>query len=256
VFPLYLLIGFALTILLVVAARWFARVPPARAARAILWGFAIAVGLAILIALHNGLLAALWMGVVTVFSLLNRAAGSRLAWFLLNAVPFLPFLRRHFGGRGGAAPGAGQSSDVETAWLRMSLDHDSGTMDGLVLQGRFRGRRLGELAAPDLLELLAELRVADADSAALLEGYLDAVHAGWRQAQGAGEGAGGGASAGGAEAMTREEAYRVLGLEPGAGPDEVRAAYRELMKRVHPDQGGSAYLAAKLNQAKALLLGE
>lgn len=251
-FPIYLLAGFALTVLLVAAARWFASVPPARAARAILWGFAIAVGLAILIALHNGLLAALWMAVVTAFSLINRAAGSRLAWFLLNALPFIPFLRRTVGGGRGKMPGAGQTSDVETAWLRMSLDHDSGTMDGLVLQGRFRGRRLRELAAAELLDLLAELRVADADSAALLEGYLDAVHAGWRQAQGT-ETSGDGAAAG---AMTREEAYRVLGLEPGADDGAVRAAYRDLMKRVHPDQGGSAYLAAKLNQAKALLLGE
>ena len=55
--------------------------------------------------------------------------------------------------------------------------------------------------------------------------------------------------------MTREEAYRVLGLAPGATKEEIVAEYRRLMKRVHPDQGGTTYLAAQLNEAKDCLLG-
>jgi hypothetical protein len=55
--------------------------------------------------------------------------------------------------------------------------------------------------------------------------------------------------------MTREEAYRVLGLAPGATREEIVAEYRRLMKRVHPDQGGTTYLAAQLNEAKDCLLG-
>jgi curved DNA-binding protein CbpA len=53
--------------------------------------------------------------------------------------------------------------------------------------------------------------------------------------------------------MTEAEAYRVLGLDPGASLEEVRAAYHRLMKRVHPDLGGSGALAAMLNEAKQVL---
>ena len=230
-FTFYLLIGCALVLGLVAASRWYARASP----RQVVTGLKVA-------ATVGGGLAALWL------VLSGRALG--LVYLLL---PFLPAAKAWFRRvqNSGAAP-TGRTSDVETAWLRMSLDHDSGTMDGLVLQGSWHGKRLGELDAPSLLALLAELRVADPDSAALLEGYLDAVHAGWRAA----EGPASAAPAGGGAPLTREEAYRILGLEPGADDEAVRAAYRDLMKRVHPDQGGSAYLAAKLNQAKALLIGE
>jgi hypothetical protein len=155
--------------------------------------------------------------------------------------------------RNAAGPARGQSSDVETAWLRMSLDHDTGAMDGTVLQGRWKGRRVSELSVEALLDLLAECRVNDADSAQLLEAYLERARPDWR-AQ-AGEAQPRQETPASTTAMTREEAYRILGLETGADEAAVRDAHRRLMMKMHPDMGGSDYLAAKINQAKDLLLG-
>ncbi|QQP92355.1 DnaJ domain-containing protein [Skermanella sp. TT6] len=139
----------------------------------------------------------------------------------------------------------------------MRLDHDSGRMGGEVLRGRFQGRMLDDLGLEELLDLLRECRDADSQSAAILEAYLDRTREeDWRAgAPGAGEHGGGSAgSRGTGGAMTREEAYEVLGLQPGASEGEIKDAHRRLMLKMHPDQGGSTYLAAKINQAKDLLL--
>lgn len=150
--------------------------------------------------------------------------------------------------------GSGRASSVRTAGLDMTLDHDSGEMDGSVLVGRHQGRRLSELSREALLEVADDLH-GDAESLRLLEAYLDRAHAGWREdvqadrarRQSAPSGAGG---------MSTQEAYELLGLQPGAGEAEVRAAHRRLMKQVHPDRGGSAALAARINEAKERILGK
>jgi hypothetical protein len=152
--------------------------------------------------------------------------------------------------RNAGGPARGQSSDVETAWLRMSLDHDSGAMDGTVLQGAWKGRRLSELSVESLLDLLGECRVSDPDSAQILEAYLERARPDWREKAGAPT-----QEAAPSAAMSREEAYRILGLEPGADDAAIREAHRRLMMKLHPDLGGSSYLAAKINQAKDLLIG-
>ncbi|MGF1612214.1 MAG: DnaJ domain-containing protein, partial [Kiloniellales bacterium] len=119
-------------------------------------------------------------------------------------------------------------------------------------EGRFGGRQLSELSLQDLLALLAECQAEDAQSLAILETYLDRVHGdAWREAA-----AGGGDQAGKTSAMTRNEAYEILGLEKGADEAQIREAHRRLLQKIHPDHGGSNYLAAKINQAKDLLLGD
>lgn len=149
--------------------------------------------------------------------------------------------------------GYGQQSGVRTPFLAMTLDHATGEAEGEVLAGRFAGRFLRDLSLPELRALREEL-TADAQSLALLEAWLDRVHPDWREA---GEEAGRERAGGGrAETMTLEEAYSILGLSPGASVEDIRAAHRRLMLKLHPDQGGSNWLAAKLNQAKDLLLSE
>ena len=155
----------------------------------------------------------------------------------------------------------GQRSKVRTDFLEMELDHDSGAMRGQVLAGKFSGQFLNDLDLEALLELRAECHAGDPQSAQLLDAYLDRTEEDWREKAGlggAGDDAAHGAHAGappGESAMTRDEAYEILGLKPGASADDIHAAHRTLMKKNHPDQGGSTYLAAKINEAKDLLLG-
>ncbi|WP_370319286.1 DnaJ domain-containing protein [Oricola sp.] len=146
----------------------------------------------------------------------------------------------------------GQKSVVRSAWLEMELDHDSGDMDGVVLVGRFEGRRLFEMSDDELLELAADVK-DDRESAELLEAYLDRRMPRWRDDADADAGAGhrGPYSTG---AMTHEEAYKILGLEPGAAAVDIRKAHRSLMQRVHPDLGGNAFLAQRVNEARDVLL--
>ncbi|MDE1567218.1 DnaJ domain-containing protein [Aquabacter sp. P-9] len=150
-------------------------------------------------------------------------------------------------------PRAPRVSKVRSAWFEMALDHDSGAMSGQILAGAHAGATLDALAVPDLLAMRAQV---DAQSLALLEAYLDRRAPAWREDRQGNAGRGGGADPGRADGgpMTEEEAYEVLGLQPGADEATVRNAHRTLMKRLHPDQGGSGYLAARVNQAKDVIL--
>jgi DnaJ domain len=150
---------------------------------------------------------------------------------------------------------SGQKSGVRTAMLEMVLDHDSGRMEGKCLKGRFAGRSLSSLSCNDLFELLRELGATDAQGVLLLEAYLDRQFQGWRERD---------AKHAQEEkprdwherrhSMSVNEAYDVLGLKAGATQAEIRTAHRKLMMRFHPDQGGSTYLAARINEAKEILL--
>ena len=158
-----------------------------------------------------------------------------------------------FGRRGGAGSGP-RTSEVVTDWLRMTLDHDTGDMDGHVLRGAFGGTRLSALDEVALRDLAAELAAgADRETLDLFEAYLDRRAPGWRDGADGDEGAGLGAAPG-PRAMGEKEAYQVLGLAPGASEAEIREAHRRLMKRAHPDAGGSPELAARLNEARDVLL--
>jgi hypothetical protein len=244
-FPLFLL-GVALLIGFYLLARAFVNADPKSLAKAVRY---TSIGVTV---------------VVVVFLAVTGRLGVAMA---IGAFVFPLVLRwRALMGRVRAArgPSEGQSSTIETMYLRMWLDHDTGRMSGEVLRGSFQGRLLDDLSLGDLLVLLDECQRGDSQSAAVLEAYLDRTQPDdWRNAgaAGAGSGGAGGGSGAGSQggaprsgAMTREEAYEILGLQPGATTDEIKDAHRRLMLKVHPDQGGSTYLAAKINQAKDLLL--
>ena len=170
---------------------------------------------------------------------------------LLGWSPFGPGGFSSLGGIfGGGQRSAGQASRVRSQFLDMSLDHDSGELSGRIVDGPNAGRSLDEFDLPQLLEMTTGF---DAESVALLESYLDRRFPAWRQ-NAQGDAAGGQRRTAASGKMTDEEAYQILGLQPGAGRDDISRAHRALMKKLHPDQGGSTYLAARVNEAKDTLL--
>ncbi|WP_157019741.1 DnaJ domain-containing protein [Mesorhizobium xinjiangense] len=154
--------------------------------------------------------------------------------------------------RRAARPTPGKVSTVRTAALEMELDHESGRLEGIVLAGRFEGRTLDDLSVAELSELREALE-GDLESLQLLETYLDGRAPGWRDDAKADTGERH-RSAPSSGAMTEQEAYQILGLEAGASPAEIRNAHRRLMQRLHPDLGGTSFLAARINEAKDVLL--
>ena len=235
----YFIGGIALLVLLLVLGRAYVGANPATIIRFLKWlGIALGLALAVLL-IESGR----FMPVVVLmgFGALLLRRGKTI-WQRMS---------------GGARTQRGQVSEVETAYLRMRLEHDTGTMTGAIRRGPFRGRRLEELDIQELVTLWREVRAEDPPSVNLLEGYLDRFMPDWRTAA-AGMGAGGGEAphAASAAAMTRDEALAVLGLKPGASPEEIKEAHRSLMIKLHPDHGGSDALAAQVNRARDLLLGQ
>ena len=164
---------------------------------------------------------------------------------------------------GGAGP-ASDPAEVETDLLRMRLDRATGDVTGAVKTGSFAGRDLGSLDRTDLLDLLVEAQGVDAQSASLLEAYLDRRFPDWREPRGGSgwgrrqeqSGGHGRDTARGSDDMDEAEALEVLGLERGAAPEEIKQAHRRLMAKLHPDSGGSTFLATQINRAKDILLGK
>lgn len=146
---------------------------------------------------------------------------------------------------------AGQVSRVRSAFVEMELDHDSGAMRGRILAGRYEGAALDALDVATLAGCLPDI---DEESRALLMAYLDRREPGWRENSQTDATTGSGRRGWSTGKMTEEEAYQILGVQPGASAKDIGLAHRSLMKKLHPDQGGSTYLAARVNEAKDVLL--
>lgn len=238
-----LLVLLGLTVGLFLFLRWLFSQPPR-----VYWHWiAVLLAVALLVLVLTG--RAHWLA--GIFAALLPFMRAMLA--LLNHIPLLRRMLNAMGAaKREAQPSSGQTSTVQSKYIRMTLNHDSGDVNGEVLTGRFKGSKLDQLDFDALLQLLRECE-DDEESVALLQTYLEREHADSWQQQAGTQGQQQNYSATGE--MSREEALQVLGLGADAGETEIIEAHRRLMQKLHPDRGGSAYLAAKINLAKDTLLG-
>jgi hypothetical protein len=243
----YLILGIALLGCLLFAARVFVTADPAKLGRVVGW-FAAGLGVAGAGAVLVGLIASDRLGpaLAVAGGLAPLVIRGRSLW------------RRH---HGGASTAGGQVSEIETDLLRMKLDHDTGAMSGQVRRGPYAGRRIEDLDQAELIVLWRQCIAEDEAGARLLETYLDRLRPDWRYSASGSAGGGAGQGSRGpaglsSDVMTPEQAYAILDLEPGANDEAIKDAHRRLMMKLHPDHGGSTFLAAQINRAKEFLLGE
>jgi hypothetical protein len=233
-----LIVGVVAVVVLYSALQMFRAANPAVLARMVkIVGGVLALAVAAFTGVKGELAVAIPLGIF---------GAGLLGWSPFGSTGF-PNLGGIFGG---AQRSSGQSSRVRSQYLDMSLDHNSGVLKGQIVDGPNAGRMLDEFDLPQLLAMVPSI---DAESVALLESYLDRRFPAWRQ-DAQGDRAGGQRRAAATGKMTDEEAYQILGLQSGATRDEIGRAHRTLMKKLHPDQGGSTYLAARVNEAKDTLL--
>ena len=226
-----LLIGIAALLVILAAARMFAAANPATLVRSARKGGGIAA-----------------LAGAAFFAVSGRFPMAVPLGFLgLGLLDLIPG-RAAFGAR--MRPTPGQTSKVRSTMIEMELDHDTGVMRGVFTAGQYAGTPLERLAP---MELVAALPSLDEESRALLEAYLDRRDPAWREYVQEDTGTGR-REPPGKGPMSEEEARQILGVEPGASAFEIRRAHRALMLKLHPDQGGSTYLAARVNEAKEVLL--
>jgi len=222
-------------VLILVAALWvlgvISKIDPKVGARILkAGGGLLALGFAVFLGLRGEIWIALPLG-----------------GFGLGLLGWLPFGAAGFSAR--TKKSGGKTSQVRSAFFDMELDHDSGRMRGRVIAGQHQGAALESLDVKTLVGMLSEV---DDESRALLMAYLDRRDAGWREDAQSDAAAGRPAASSGK--MSEQEAYQILGVEAGAGAAAITRAHRALMKKFHPDQGGSTYLAARINEAKEVLM--
>jgi len=239
-------LGIALLVAVIFLSRWYVSTTPKTLVKVLKW---IVFGLVVAVVA--------WLALTGKFVAAVAALPAILMWFMrmFTGLRYAQMFARLFGlGRGwqnpsaGEQPGAGQGSDVRTRFVVMHLDHASGHVSGQVLDGRFTGSSLESLSVENLVELLREAQV-DPDSARVVEGYLDRRDPNWRDHQSEDQ-----QPHTDPGTMSRDEAYKVLGLKQGADAKTIKAAHRRLMTGLHPDKGGSDYLAQQINRAKDVLL--
>ena len=238
---IYLILGVGLLAVLLLAGKWFVNAEPKKMVHSLKWVAYGAGGIILLFVVFSGkFMMLIWLLPVLLPWLMRARAAARSA---------NNFSRMESGGS------HGMGSEVSSEFLEMYLDHDTGNMDGVIRKGLHNGKNLRTLSFEELVDLYETYAVQDVESARLLAAYLDRTHSEWRDsaenASHQNEDTQQNRSSG---SMDCAEAYRVLGLDDDADEAAIKAAHHRLIASLHPDRGGSAYLASKINEARDVLL--
>lgn len=186
------------------------------------------------------------------------AATGRIHWFMGIIAAILPLAQRLWGvfntvqwikkvipqKESASVKDSSQNSEIETAYLRMCLQHDTGEISGIILDGPEKGKNLDALSKNTLVGLYQYYCEHDEGSAKLMANFLNRYHPEWQDSQ----------INDSDNTHTLQEAYEILGLKPPVSAEEVRQAHRRLIQKLHPDRGGSSFLATQINRAKEVIL--
>ena len=212
-------------------------IKPALIAAIVLLLLAVATGRAnAVFALIGGLFAAAWR-------------------FAPVLVRFYPQIRQILGKFApGAMGGTGNVSKVTTATLVMNLDHATGRIDGDITAGQFKDKRLSELSFEEILQFYTICERQDPEALRLLQAFMEREFP--DQWQNSTKRSSSAPPPDASESVSVSEAWEILGLPPGADKAAIITAHKKLMGRLHPDKGGSTFLASRVNQAKDRLISE
>jgi hypothetical protein len=246
----FVVAGFLVVWLALYGLRAFAQANPSVLIRLVNWGAGLgALVVALLFALRGRIDFAVGLGLIGIWLIVMAKRNGPLRAMASKASGKRAFMR------GGASRASGVSR-VRSAVIEMELDHATGVISGTILAGPDEGKSLNRLSRLQCETLRALCLREDPEGARFLEAYLDRRFPGWRAASKDEPDTWGRRPAVAARSgvMTEDEAYEVLGLRKGATRDDVVRSHRSLIKKLHPDQGGSTDFAARVNEAKDVLM--
>ncbi len=236
----YLILGIALLAGLLLTGQWFINAEPKKIVHSLKWvAYVVGAVVAVFFVVSGRAMMLIWLLPILLPWLMRARAAARTA---------KNFSRMASGGS------SGMGSNVSSEFLEMHLDHDTGDMDGVVRKGLHNGKNLRTLSADDLVDLYETYAIQDVESARLLAAYLDRTYPEWRDNVDSTSHHSEDAQNRSSGSMDRAEAFRVLGLDDDADEAAIKAAHHRLIAGLHPDRGGSAYLASKINEARDVLL--
>lgn len=238
---LRLIIAGALLIAIFALMRWFTRTAPEKVAAQLRTAAVVGVIVILLVLAATGRLN--WL-----FALIGSAisAAIPLVRRLVPMLRFTPMLQQVAGRFRSSGP-----EGLRTRLLHGVADPGTGKLVVNIIDGPFKGYRLDQLSEAQLLQLHEQCKRLDPQGCALVEAHLDQVHAHWRES-----GPNSSRRPAGTDSMSQDEAREVLGLDPDASREDIIAAHRRLIQKLHPDRGGTSYLASRINKAKDVLLAD